>query len=83
MTEQEIDMIVDKIFERLSVSQKELLTKKDLMALGYPERMVNELSHLPGGKSRLQRNISKGATVYFRRELLNDDVDRWKRINSY
>lgn len=68
--------------EELTPDKKDLLSVKDMKALGYPERMIYELSSLPGGKSTIRRG-GKTSTIYFIRALLLDDIKRYKEVNGY
>ena len=65
--------------EELTPDKKDLLSVKDMRALGYPERMIYELSSLPGGKSTIRRG-GKTSTIYFVRALLLDDIKRYKEV---
>ncbi|MBQ4232011.1 MAG: hypothetical protein II699_01925 [Lachnospiraceae bacterium] len=68
--------------EELTPDKKDLLSVKDMRALGYPERMIYELSSLPGGKSTIRRG-GKTSTIYFIKALLLDDIKRYKEVNGY
>lgn len=68
--------------DALPPDRKDLLTVKDMRALGYPERMITELAHLPGGVSVIKKD-GKTSTIYFIKALLLDDLKRYKQINRY
>ena len=62
-------------------NQKDILTVKDMRELGYPDKMIRQLAHMPGNKS-VMKKPGKTSTIYFIRALLLDDVIRYKEINN-
>lgn len=64
----------------LTPDKKDLLSVKDMRALGYPERMIYELSSMPGAVSVI-RKPGKTSTIYFIKSLIIDDLKRYKQLN--
>ncbi|MCR4715816.1 MAG: hypothetical protein K5656_01415 [Lachnospiraceae bacterium] len=77
MTDQDIDKIVDKIMERMGLGGKEMLTIKELVSLGYPEKMLRELSHASYARSVIKRH-GQGSVIYFYKPKLQKDIEVWQ-----
>lgn len=60
---------------------KALLTSKDLVSIGYPKRIVDEIAHIQGAKSVIKRDRGSGSNIYFLANLIEEDLLEWKKIN--
>lgn len=77
MTDQEIEAIAEKVAAKINISLKEMMTIKELVALGYPEKMLRELSHASYARSVVKRR-GQGSTIYFLKPKLAADIERWQ-----
>jgi len=60
---------------------KALMTVKELQEVGYPRQILDEIAHMQGAKSPLQRSRGRGSTIRFQTNLIEEDLAEWKRIN--
>ena len=60
---------------------KALMTVKELTEVGYPRQILDEIAHMQGAKSPIQRSRGQGATIRFQTNLIEEDLTEWKRIN--
>lgn len=61
---------------------KALMTIKELIAVGYPKQMLNEMAHMQGAKSVVRRGKEKGSRILFQTNLVEEDLAEWKRVNG-
>ncbi len=57
-----------------------LMSIAQLMEIGFPERMLYELAHMPRAKAALRRG--RGGKILFDTDRLDEDIDTWKRLNQ-
>lgn len=62
---------------------KAIMTIKELVKdCGYPDRIIREIAHMQGAKSVIKRKGGAGSTFYFQTNLLEEDLEEWKRVNG-
>lgn len=58
------------------------MKKKELVELGFPRRMLEEISHMPGAKSPVWSGKGKGAGLIYIVKFLYEDIDKWKTLRN-
>lgn len=58
---------------------KKFMSKVELMEIGMPRRMIEEISHLKDGKATIRRG--RGGKCIFDTGKLDADIARWKRLH--
>lgn len=58
------------------------MSKKELVGLGFPRRMLEEISHMKGAKSPVWSGKGKGAGLIYRVKFLDQDIDKWQSIRN-
>lgn len=58
---------------------KAIMTVKELVEVGYPENILRDITRDENSKSVLRRKRSSGSNIYIQVNLLESDLENWKK----